>query len=107
MLLYIYRVLTETYSNLSRVTSTMAEELNTGAEDLNQKAETSLGNTNPRTADSVGKTFLQNVKEKWDKVPQGWAQKRTNSAKSNSTLVEEDVPSTPHEGSTPGGEETQ
>ena len=82
----------------------MAEELNTGAEDLNQ--ETSLGNTNPRTADSVGKTFLRNVKEKWDNVPQGWAQMRTNSAE-NSTSVEEDVTSPAHEDSTPGGEETQ
>jgi len=83
----------------------MAEELNTGAEDLNQ--ETSLGDTNPRTADSVGKTFLRNVKEKWNNVPQGWAQVRTNSADTASTSVEEDVTSTPHEHSTPGGEETQ
>jgi len=83
----------------------MAEELNTGAEDLNQ--ETSLGNTSPRTADSVGKTFLRNVKEKWDNVPQGWAQMRTNSADTDSTSVEEDVPSPTHEDSTPGGEESQ
>ena len=83
----------------------MAEELNTGAEDLNQ--EMSLGDTKPRTADSVGKTFLRNVKEKWDNVPQGWAQKRTNSADTDSTSVEEDVTSPTHEGSTPGGEETQ
>ena len=82
----------------------MAEELNTGAEDLNQ--ETSLGDTNPRTADSVGKTFLRNVKEKWDNVPQGWAQMRTNSA-DDPTPVEEDVTSSPEEGSTPGGEESQ
>jgi len=104
-LLYIYWSLTETYSNLSRVTSTMAADSNSGNEDLNQ--ETSLGDTNPRTADSVGKTFLRNVKEKWDNVPQGWAQKRTNSAESNSTSVEEDVTSSTHEDSTPGGEETQ
>ena len=83
----------------------MAEELNTGAEDLNQ--ETSLGNTSSPTADSVGKTFLRNVKEKWDNVPQGWAQMRTNSADTDSTSVEEDVPSPAHEGSPPGGEETQ
>lgn len=104
-MLYIYWSLTETYSNLSRVTSTMAADSNSGNEDLNQ--ETSLGDTNPRTADSVGKTFLRNVKEKWDNVPQGWAQKRTNSAESNSTSVEEDVTSSTHEDSTPGGEETQ
>ena len=103
--LYIYRPLTETYSNLSRVTSTMAASSNTGAEDLNQ--ETSLSDTNPRTADSVGKTFLRNVKEKWDNVPQGWAQKRTNSADTDSTPAEEDVTSLTHEDSTPGGEETQ
>jgi hypothetical protein len=84
---------------------TMAEELNTGAEDLNQ--ERSLGDTNPRTADSVGKTFLRNVKEKWNNVPQGWAQMRTNSVDTDSTVVEEDVPSPAHEDSTPGGEETQ
>jgi len=83
----------------------MAADSNSGNEDLNQ--ETSLGDTNPRTADSVGKTFLRNVKEKWDNVPQGWAQKRTNSAESNSTSVEEDVTSSTHEDSTPGGEETQ
>ena len=83
----------------------MAEELNTGAEDLNQ--ETSLGDTNPRTADSVGKTFLRNVKEKWDNVPQGWAQMRTNSAETDSTPAEKDGTSPPAEGSTPGGEETQ
>lgn len=83
----------------------MAEELNTGAEDLNQ--ETSLSDTNPRTADSVGKTFLRNVKEKWDNVPQGWAQKRTNSADTDSTPVEEDVTSPAEQDSTPGGEETQ
>tara|TARA_B100000424_G_C22503054_1_gene290926 strand:+ start:238 stop:489 length:252 start_codon:yes stop_codon:yes gene_type:complete len=83
----------------------MAEELNTGAEDLNQ--ETSLGDTNPRTADSVGKAFLRNVKEKWDNVPQGWAQMRTNSA-DDSTPAEEDVTSPAHgEDSTPGGEESQ
>ena len=83
----------------------MAETLNTGAEDLNQ--ETSRGNTSPRTADSVGKTFLRNVKEKWNNVPQGWAQMRTNSADTETTSVEEDVPSPTHEDSTPGGEETQ
>ena len=83
----------------------MAEELNTGAEDLNQ--ERSLSDTNPRTADSVGKTFLRNVKEKWNNVPQGWAQMRTNSVDTDSTVVEEDVTSTPEEDSTPGGEETQ
>lgn len=83
----------------------MEEHSNTGDEDLNQEA--SLGNTNPRTADSVGKTFLQNVKEKWDNVPQGWAQKRTKSAGSNSTSVEEDVTSPTKDDSTPGGEETQ
>ena len=83
----------------------MAEELNTGAEDLNQ--ETSLGDTNPRTADSVVKTFLRNVKEKWDNVPQGWAQMRTNSVETDSTPVEKDVTSSSDEGSTPGGEETE
>lgn len=83
----------------------MAEDLNTGAEDLNQ--ETTLSDTNPRTADSVGKTFLRNVKEKWNNVPQGWAQMRTNSADTDSTSVQEDVASSTHEGSTPGGEETQ
>ena len=61
----------------------MAADSNSGNEDLNQ--ETSLGDTNPRTADSVGKTFLRNVKEEWDNVPQGWAQKRTNSAESTSS----------------------
>lgn len=83
----------------------MAEELNTGAEDLNQ--ETSLGNTSPRTADSVGKTFLRNVKEKWDNVPQGWAQMRTSPVGTDSTPVEKDVTSSPEEDSTPGGGETQ
>ena len=83
----------------------MAEELNTGAEDLNQ--EMSLGDTNPRTADSVGKAFLRNVKEKWDNVPQGWAQMRTNSADTVSTPPEKDVKSLAEEGSTPSGEETQ
>jgi len=83
----------------------MEEVSNTGAEDLNQ--EMSLGDTNPRTADSVGKSFLRNVKEKWDNVPQGWAQKRTNSADTDSTPEEEDVTSSPEEASTPGGEETQ
>ena len=83
----------------------MAEELNTGAEDLNQ--EMSLGDTNPRTADSVGKAFLRNVKEKWDNVPQGWAQMRTNPTDTDSTPAEEDVTSSAEEGSTPGGEDTE
>ena len=83
----------------------MAEELNTGAEDLNQ--ETSLGDTNPRTADSVAKTFLRNVKEKCDNVPQGRAQMRTNSAETDATPAEKDVTAPPAEDSTPVGEETQ
>lgn len=83
----------------------MEEDLNTGAEDLNQ--EKPLDNTNLRNADSVGKTFLRNVKEKWNNVPQGWAQMRTNNADKTPTSVEEDRTSSSHERSTPGGEETQ
>jgi len=67
-------MLTETYSNLSRVTYTMAESSNAVTPDLNQDSQS------PQDADSVGKSFLRNVREKWSKVPQGWAQKRTNSS---------------------------
>ena len=66
-------MLTETYSNLSRVTNTMAESSNSVTPDLNQDSQSAS-----QDADSVGKSFLRNVREKWSKVPQGWAQKRTN-----------------------------
>jgi|MDSW01.1.fsa_nt_gb hypothetical protein len=68
-------MLTETYSNLSRVTYTMAESSNSVTPDLNQDSQSAS-----QDADSVGKSFLRNVREKWSKVPQGWAQKRTNSS---------------------------
>ena len=50
----------------------MAESSNSVTPDLNQDSQS------PQDADSVGKSFLRNVREKWSKVPQGWAQKRTN-----------------------------
>ena len=57
----------------------MAEHSNGPNEDLNQSED--CLDTSQRNADSVGKTFLRNVKAKWNKVPHGWAQKRTSSKK--------------------------
>jgi len=55
----------------------MAESSNSATQDFNQDSQSTL-----QEAESVGKSFLRNVRDKWSKVPQGWAQKRTNNLRS-------------------------
>jgi hypothetical protein len=86
----------------------MAEDSNGSVQDLNQNE--TINDTSQHNADSVGKTFLRNVKEKWNNVPQGWAQKRTNPKESSDSSplssTAEDVASTTKD-SPPGGEGTE
>jgi len=74
----------------------MAESSNSVTPDLNRDSQS------PQDADSVGKSFLRNVREKWSKVPQGWAQKRTNSS---SPPAQEDTESNLSGESTVSGDE--
>lgn len=112
---YISVTLTDTYSNLPGNERYMAESSNTAPQDSNQKNESSeVPTKNQQTADSVGKTFLRNVKDKWNSVPQGWAQKRTSSLESNDssstllpTMLEPTDPGVPPSGLIPDGDETQ
>ena len=80
----------------------MAEVSKPDIVDLNQDSQSTLQDAEP-----VGKSFLRNVREKWSKVPQGWAQKRTNSADNDSSPSERDGTSSSHEDSTPVGEKVE
>ncbi len=74
----------------------MADSSNSVTPDLNQDSRSAS-----QDADSVGKSFLRNVREKWSKVPQGWAQKRTNSS---SPPLQEDTQSNLSKESTVSGD---
>ena len=91
----------------------MAESSNAASQDSNQNEKMEVLDENQQTADSVGKTFLRNVKEKWNSVPQGWAQKRTSSLESNDSsppLLPSDSSQDPgvlSSGPLPDGKETE